>query len=207
MWNPSTNRLILNDWDLSVHRTPKTQGATGTDRTATIPFMALDLLTGKYDGSAIRLCRHDLEALVWTFTWLTVDRETGPGVQLKQWLTTNARQCSRLKKEFTEEPAGDENNPFLEASAPWSECLTLMIDWVIDIITTRVQRGYTMLNRYRPSTEVQTSPERTELVWWGVVVAAFDKAKVATWKNRPTNVESLAQLVTQPTKKREIGEL
>ena len=57
--------LALNDWDLatvlSFSATPK------TERTGTIPFMALQRLAGK---RVVHITRHDGESFFWLFLWV-----------------------------------------------------------------------------------------------------------------------------------------
>ena len=71
----SKGRGVLNDWDLCRVRDRVPQ-ADHQERTGTIPFMALDLLTDKYwNGKIKRLYRHDLEAFVWILPWVFLQYE------------------------------------------------------------------------------------------------------------------------------------
>ncbi|OAX42207.1 hypothetical protein K503DRAFT_661385, partial [Rhizopogon vinicolor AM-OR11-026] len=57
---------ILNDYDLSSLK----KGPTGRERTGTVPFMAIDLLTKKsLAGEVEHLYRHDAESFIWVLTW------------------------------------------------------------------------------------------------------------------------------------------
>jgi len=59
---------VLNDYDLaSWDKFP----TTNSDRTGTVPFMALDLLHGGLDQQIPRLYRHDAESFVWVLAYLT----------------------------------------------------------------------------------------------------------------------------------------
>ncbi|KAF5311596.1 hypothetical protein D9611_009427 [Ephemerocybe angulata] len=62
--------VVLNDFDLTALMTPgeKSPQKRGFDRTGTRPFMALDLLESE-NGSVARLCRCDLESVIWVFPW------------------------------------------------------------------------------------------------------------------------------------------
>ena len=63
----SQGRGILYDWDLCHVRHRKHH----QERTGTIPFMALDLLTQRYwNGQIQRLYWHDLEAFIWILPWV-----------------------------------------------------------------------------------------------------------------------------------------
>ncbi|KAG2352318.1 hypothetical protein BDR07DRAFT_1204184, partial [Suillus spraguei] len=60
---------VLNDYDLSS--LIDDQGPRGNERTGTVPFMALDLLSAKAQrGEVKHLCRHDLESFMWVFIWI-----------------------------------------------------------------------------------------------------------------------------------------
>ena len=60
---------VVNDFDLATWVDHKT---TNSDRTGTIPFMAIDLLDGGLDDRTPRLYRHDIESFVWVLTYITV---------------------------------------------------------------------------------------------------------------------------------------
>ena len=60
---------IVNDFDLATWVGHST---TNSDRTGTIPFMAIDLLDGGLDNCAPRLYRHDLESFCWVLAYITV---------------------------------------------------------------------------------------------------------------------------------------
>jgi len=58
---------VLNDYDLaSWDKFP----TTDSDRTGTVPFMALDLLRGELEERIPRLYRHDAESFVWVLAYL-----------------------------------------------------------------------------------------------------------------------------------------
>ncbi|KAG2088563.1 uncharacterized protein F5147DRAFT_620882, partial [Suillus discolor] len=71
MWYRKDGRLIgvLNDYDLSS--LANALGPQGNERTVTVPFMALDLLTKEgQEGKVKHLYRHDLESFMWVFAWI-----------------------------------------------------------------------------------------------------------------------------------------
>ncbi|KAH9914946.1 uncharacterized protein B0H18DRAFT_886495 [Fomitopsis serialis] len=77
----------------------------GSERTGTIPFMALDLLTDAYwKGHIERLYRHDLEAFVWValyYAWAFDDE----GLEdmdspVRDWLTADYVECYDKKSNF-----------------------------------------------------------------------------------------------------------
>ncbi|KAG5643627.1 hypothetical protein H0H81_010053, partial [Sphagnurus paluster] len=64
---------VLNDFDLAVYRPEHVQ--PGGERTGTIPYMALDLLTDAYfDGKVQRRYRHDLKSFIWILVAHTLKR-------------------------------------------------------------------------------------------------------------------------------------
>lgn len=69
--------MIVNDFDLASVMNPGDKHARrrGLERTGTKPFMAVDLLK-KSDGSVLRLCRHDLESVIWVLVGLCFEDHT-----------------------------------------------------------------------------------------------------------------------------------
>ncbi|KAF8877380.1 hypothetical protein BD779DRAFT_1448596 [Infundibulicybe gibba] len=69
MYDGISKRGILNDFDLAllrIHRSP-----SGTERTGTMPFMALDLLNASaWKGHVKREYRHDAESFAWVLLWI-----------------------------------------------------------------------------------------------------------------------------------------
>ncbi|KAH9934139.1 uncharacterized protein B0H18DRAFT_902748 [Fomitopsis serialis] len=106
-WNlgvcPFSLRVRVRDLDLArVVIVGQPSQPQGSERTGTIPFMALDLLDDAYwKGDLERLYRHDLEAFVWVtvyYAWAFndegVEDEASP---VQAWLTNDYDLC-RLKK-------------------------------------------------------------------------------------------------------------
>lgn len=95
----NNDRGILNDYDLAhLNGRPR---PSGTDRTGTIPFMALDLLTNDaWDGKVERLYRHDCESFAWVLLWICCRYENGKEISdapLGQFITSNYNQCHKEK--------------------------------------------------------------------------------------------------------------
>ncbi|KAG1774541.1 hypothetical protein EV702DRAFT_1032067 [Suillus placidus] len=92
---------VLNDFDLS-----STQAApSGQERTGTVPFMALDLLTKKaIEGRVEHLYQHDAESFIWVLTWACICYEDGvfigKGTVLNDWLKVDAIGCQEKKSNF-----------------------------------------------------------------------------------------------------------
>ncbi|KAG1801148.1 hypothetical protein EV424DRAFT_1494676 [Suillus variegatus] len=105
MWYKKDRRLIgvLNDYDLSS--LANAVGPQGNERTGTVPFMALDLLTKEgQQGKVKHLYRHDLESFMWVFAWIVFRYREGVLPQgsrpLDQWATLDAIACGKEKLAF-----------------------------------------------------------------------------------------------------------
>jgi hypothetical protein len=106
MWYKIGEKLIgvLNDYDLSS--LADEPGPRGNERTGTVPFMALDLLTKQGQrGEVKHLYRHDLESFMWCFAWIYLRYKEGVllprGLRpLDEWATTDAVTCSEKKLSF-----------------------------------------------------------------------------------------------------------
>ncbi|KAG2096091.1 uncharacterized protein F5147DRAFT_641740 [Suillus discolor] len=105
MWYRKNGRLIgvLNDYDLSS--LANALGHQGNERTGTVPFMALDLLTKEgQQGKVKHLYRHDLESFMWVFAWIFLRYRQGVLLQrsrpLDGWATLDAIACGDKKSAF-----------------------------------------------------------------------------------------------------------
>jgi hypothetical protein len=90
---------ILNDYDLAhLHGRIR---PTGAERTGTMPFMALDLLTEKaWNGQVKRLYRHDCESFAWVLLWICCRYDQGKEIKkppLSDFITDTYEQCRRAK--------------------------------------------------------------------------------------------------------------
>ncbi|KAG2135350.1 uncharacterized protein EDB93DRAFT_1170796 [Suillus bovinus] len=92
---------VLNDFDLSsTGDTP-----SGQERTGTVPFMALDLLTKEaIKGQVKHLYQHDAESFIWVLTWVCICYEDGVFIgkrtDLNDWLRVDAIGCHQAKSSF-----------------------------------------------------------------------------------------------------------
>ncbi|KAG2096096.1 uncharacterized protein F5147DRAFT_778458 [Suillus discolor] len=106
MWYRKSGRLIgvLNDYDLSS--LANAVGPQGNERTGTVPFMALDLLTKNgQQGKVKHLYRHDLESFMWVFAWIFLRYRQGvlllPKLRpLDEWAILGAIACRKEKLDF-----------------------------------------------------------------------------------------------------------
>jgi len=122
MYYKTSNGLIvgvLNDYDLSsVRDTP-----TGTERTGTVPFMAMELLTkAALQGKVEHLYRHDAESFIWVLIWVCLRYENGvlKGTMLNEWLKEDALGCHDKKASFLYTGRKDpETQPSLSHRTNW----------------------------------------------------------------------------------------
>ncbi|KAF9458564.1 hypothetical protein BDZ94DRAFT_1173311 [Collybia nuda] len=96
MWDPESQRGILNDFDLAT--TPNRAGPSGTERTGTVPFMALALLSEEYlEGQNVREYHHDLESFIWVLVWVALLDNQGQQLFLQTWNTSNVELSKSTK--------------------------------------------------------------------------------------------------------------
>ncbi|KAG2102560.1 uncharacterized protein F5147DRAFT_615986 [Suillus discolor] len=93
---------VLNDYDLSSF---KRDGPRGLERTGTIPFMAIDLLTpDAMAGKVEHVYAHDAESLIWVLTWVCLRYKDGELLSknrpLEEWLKLDAIRCRKEKNDF-----------------------------------------------------------------------------------------------------------
>jgi hypothetical protein len=92
---------VLNDFDLS---STQLDGPSGNERTGTIPFMAIELLSPKaIEGKVEHLYRHDAESLIWVLTWVCLRYEDGKlrsNRPFDAWLKEDATGCREKKNDF-----------------------------------------------------------------------------------------------------------
>ncbi|KAG2149124.1 uncharacterized protein EDB93DRAFT_362196 [Suillus bovinus] len=103
-WKDGQRIGVLNDYDLSS--LADDPGPRGNERTGTVPFMALDLLTEEGQrGQVKHLYRHDLESFMWCFVWISLRYENGVLLQrgsrpFDEWATLDAVACGKEKYYF-----------------------------------------------------------------------------------------------------------
>jgi hypothetical protein len=108
MWRKNKNGTligVLNDYDLSSLATA--QSPLGNERTGTVPFMTLDLLTKEGQrGEVKHLYRHDLESFMWVLPWVFLRYKDGElltsGRPFDEWATKDAETVGEKKSFFLE---------------------------------------------------------------------------------------------------------
>jgi Fungal protein kinase len=89
---------VLNDWDLATVVCDPT--TPSTDRTSTIPFMALRLLTG---DDVEHQYRHEAESFIWACIWVCACADGKAEMLVKPyatWRTLGMAQCAVSRKAF-----------------------------------------------------------------------------------------------------------
>ncbi|KAH0825992.1 hypothetical protein J3R83DRAFT_7461 [Lanmaoa asiatica] len=99
---------VLNDFDLAT-----VQGTVrGNERTGTIPFMAIELLSEEgLAGHISHKYEHDLESFLWVLVWICLRYDKGklraPGNRpLDKWGKVDAPTCGKEKLAFLLRPPG-----------------------------------------------------------------------------------------------------
>jgi hypothetical protein len=100
MYDEDLDCGVLSDFDLSISRR--------TDRTGTIPFMAIELLPSIYwQGDIERKYRHELEAFIWVLPFVFLRYQNGQsqrGTPVDVWMTDNYHACAQEKSCFRTGP-------------------------------------------------------------------------------------------------------
>ncbi|KAG1767569.1 hypothetical protein EDD22DRAFT_296377 [Suillus occidentalis] len=78
---------------------------SGLERTGTVPFMAIDLLSPvAIAGNVEHVYAHDAESFIWVLAWVCLRYENGQLLSknrpLEEWLKCDAAQCRKEKNNF-----------------------------------------------------------------------------------------------------------
>ncbi|PPQ94398.1 hypothetical protein CVT25_002486 [Psilocybe cyanescens] len=102
MYDPETKCGVLSDFDLSLLQWETR--AIGTDRTGTVPFMAIDLLTqGYWEGKIQRFYHHELESFIWILAYVCLLYDKGirkKNAAVDAWRTSDYNTCCKNKLHF-----------------------------------------------------------------------------------------------------------
>ena len=132
-------RGVLNDWDLCRVRHRALQANHHQERTGTIPFMALDLLTHEYwNGEIKRLYRHDLEAFIWILPWVFLQyegRKLSNKPVFERWNSSDYIAVRAFKKEYLYDPRRDK--PMKCWEEEW-QFACLLLSWLRQRESARV---------------------------------------------------------------------
>jgi hypothetical protein len=92
---------VLNDFDLASTE----DSVTATQRTGTVPFMAVDLLTVEgILGEVRHLYEHDAQSFIWVLVWVSLQYEGGKlhgrHPELDEWQKDDPVRCGVMKSGF-----------------------------------------------------------------------------------------------------------
>lgn len=175
MYNPETGKGVLIDWDLALFIADINQDTANSERTGTIPFMALDLLaTAGVEGDVQRLYRHDLESFIWVLIWVFLRYENGKEIGnklLDRWLTTKFEDCLDIKTGFLTRISQLYNiGGGSKARAGWEsefEIGIAMLDWVKKFVDDR-ERAARHLKQPGAAVIEQDDPASVYKQFWGI---------------------------------------
>ncbi|KAH9478326.1 hypothetical protein JR316_0008779 [Psilocybe cubensis] len=102
MYDPDENCGVLSDFDLSLLQWELR--VIGTDRTGTVPFMAIELLSKKYwEGKIHRFYHHELESFIWILAYVCLLYDRGirkKNAAVDSWRTSDYGVCRMEKRDF-----------------------------------------------------------------------------------------------------------
>ncbi|KAG2125371.1 hypothetical protein DEU56DRAFT_892567 [Suillus clintonianus] len=159
---------VLNDYDLSS--LADVVGPQGNERTGTVPFMALELLSPQGQrGEVKHLYRHDLESFMWVFAWVFLRYRGGVLLEsesrpLDIWATSGAGTCGEKKLSFLNnvhdyEPS-DNIDPNDVRSDMWDlimECFLVLDKAALDRRVRLVQQGSRAKRGQQTNVDVEES--------------------------------------------------
>jgi transcriptional regulator of met regulon len=158
-WKDGKRIGVLNDYDLSS--LADEPGPRGNERTGTLPFMALDLLTEEGQrGEVKHLYRHDLESFMWCFAWISLRYKEGVLLPRElrpfdEWARLDAVACGDKKNRFQ----SDGKRPAaLKDDSTWIFILTCM-----DVLTQRQLRSRQQLQLAKALTNSQESESESDM--------------------------------------------
>ena len=102
MYDPASGCAVFTDYDLAILR--GRARFFGNQRTGTITFMAVELLSDEYfQGQLERQYHHELEAFVWVLAFASLhyrERKARKKSPVSGWITSNYIQCAEKKSHF-----------------------------------------------------------------------------------------------------------
>lgn len=133
---------VLNDWDLSI--VPDGNGETRNpgvhrERTGTVPFMALDMLTPEFCAGLVkREYRHELESFIWMLPWVFLqyfqqNRSSQSSSILNSWSTAEIVEARGSKVTFLSGLVRDTSGKNLKCAPRYAkewEFAMVLLEWV-----------------------------------------------------------------------------
>ena len=160
------NRLgVLNDWDLSFIRDSNEQHVGG-ERTGTVPFTAIELLSNEYwKGRIARRYRHDLEELIWVLPWIFLQYMGSElvGRKLRSWKTGDYDVCRRKKQVFLMDFSNSKGYLPTESWTTEWELARWLLGWILQEQSNRLK------TQLRREPVLEASNEDVYKAFWRVV--------------------------------------
>ena len=119
------SHMVLNDFDLAAVMKPgdTSPAKAGFERTGTKPFMAVEILAVS-TGSVKRLCRHDLESIIWVLVWMCLRDEN--------WVTDPHHQVATYKAGYAlwAKPQTVPDDIAEKDAVLWKPVMTMALVWM-----------------------------------------------------------------------------
>ncbi|KAG8946135.1 hypothetical protein FRC03_001474 [Tulasnella sp. 419] len=153
---------VLNDYDLSTLIRPGyEEGPTGTDRTGTVPFMALDLLeSSALAGNVEHQYQHDFEAFLWVLTWITHRYQEGRMMShapFNAWIADH-QQCRKEKSTYQADLVKNKQPlppPTSSHESVWWKCgkILLRMSFLVSVNDENLPEARDYFNRMKKGIE------------------------------------------------------
>jgi len=133
-YDESTKRGVLNNWDSSYASSGGDAGhVAGGERTGTLPFMPLDLLTDQaWDGNLQCLYHHDLEGFIQILPWVFLQYAelvlTIP--MLREWESGDYAECASARRGLLSDLQSEDIAATGSWKAEW-ELATPLLYWLL----------------------------------------------------------------------------
>ena len=152
----SQGRGILNDWDLCHVRHSVPDQKHHQERTGTIPFMVLDLLTQRYwNGQIQRLYRHDLEAFIWILPWVFLQydgQKLSDKPEFARWNSGDYNSVRACKRDYLHNALFE--IPPMECWKEEWQFAQFLLSWLRDNEFARVNSGNPFIEQDGPPKDV-----------------------------------------------------
>jgi hypothetical protein len=131
---------VLNDFDLA-HWTAKPR-PSGSERTGTMPFMALDLLNkDAWEGKVTRLYQHDCESFMWVLLWVCCSFDNGEETvkpPFLKFVTNDYDQCRKEKWDVLRDGVQKLPNLVTKSYEAFREPLQKLLSFFMSLEATRM---------------------------------------------------------------------
>lgn len=183
MYDPETKCGVLTDLDLVLLQWELR--IIGTDRTGTIPFMALELLSRHYwEGKLKRYYHHELESFLWMIPFLFLSYNNGerkPNKYIDAWRTSNYDVCREKKNDFRGNTLLDAQSTIQPDYKSFWTVVHVFISDLDDILSARRSRhNHTLFGKSMTLQDVMADKHRTDsdAMWESFIKALKNVIKI-----------------------------